>query len=397
MTLDERLRDAFAAKAASAAPSPEAWDLIRERTRRSGRIRFVQAFAVGTAFAAAAVGVLVLSHVNGGERQSVATTPPTLSRTTDDPSPTESVPVVAPTAPATVTTTGPIVDASTAIAVAMHDGRINLVSADGSSTETLVTQQDRYVTSLAWGPGRRELYVSSVVANGCSAQTLAIDVTTKVQRVVGSWSEVAFTTDGKRLAAVVSTPTVAGSSSPDCGTSLVVQNVAEPLQPRSLDIGAGDSAGQGPLISLVSLVWVPGANRLMYFDTDLGGNNPTVRVLDLDSATSLADARTLRTSLDASHVIHSMRFVGSRLLVSTRCCAQGLESASVVELDTRTGDVTELWRVDGDTNWHSLSPDGQRLLFTTNAADGNGGDVGTVGRDGVRHQLGLSGAVAAVW
>jgi hypothetical protein len=55
--------------------------------------------------------------------------------------------------------------------------------------------------------------------------------------------------------------------------------------------------------------------------------------------------------------------------------------------------VTERWTVDGDTDWHSLSPDGQRLLFT----ESNGGGVGTVGRDGARHELGVSGAVAAAW
>jgi hypothetical protein len=270
----------------------------------------------------------------------------------------------------------------------MRDGRINLVSLDGSSTETLVTQQDRYVTALVWGPRRRELYVSSVVSNGCSAQTVAIDVATRAQRDVGSWTYVAFSSDGKRLAALTSTPT-AGSdpSTPDCRRTLVVRNVADPVAPRTFDVRTGIL--EGPL----SLTWVPGANRLMYFETDIGGHNPTVRVLDLDTATSLDDARTLRTQLDANHFINSMRFVGSQLLVSTRCCSQSLQYASVVELDTRTGGVTERWTVDGDTDWHSLSPDGQRLLFTTS----NGGGVGTVGRDGVRHGLGVSGAVAAAW
>ena len=99
MTIDERLTEAFRAKAATANPSPEAFDIIRTRTRSARRIRTLQAAAIALAVPALAVGaVLTLSH-----RQDVRQSPVAPPTTQVAPAPLSSTPgqplPATPTAP----------------------------------------------------------------------------------------------------------------------------------------------------------------------------------------------------------------------------------------------------------------------------------------------------------
>jgi len=396
MTLDERLRDAFAAKAATASPSPEAWDLIRSRTRRNPRVRFLQAAAVAVAVPALAVGaVLAITHSTGrapGPAVTVTPTPSTVPVVTGTASPTPSAtgPTAVPTSPAPVTSapvtsapapSGPAVGAyADAIAVGHDGGRIDIVSPTGELLATPATLKGLNILKLAWTPDRTLLYAAAVdPADTCAIRAVAIQVATKNVTELGPWRDFAFSPDGAQTAWI--------EQDANCGKQTIrVQSNLTDSEPHVWPVGTGEWDNIG------NLQWVPGANRLIFIGYGPGDGN-SVLLLDLDKDTTLDQAAPIDGLTVTGELPDALTYLGNRLVVSDGCCFPTFtEHVRLVQRDGATGKVTTLLKQQG---WGGAgvapSPDGKSLLLTPWGTE----KLYTWDQKSAPHLLPIDGRVAA--
>ncbi|HZG93568.1 MAG TPA: hypothetical protein VEZ46_02545 [Mycobacteriales bacterium] len=424
MNIDDRLKEAFQAKAVTAQTSPEAFELIRDRVRAGRRIRLLQVAGAGIAVPAMVVAAIALAGNSptrvspsprpegSGTATSVATPSGTPAETpaTSAPTPTPSAtttPDVTPTprVSGTPKATGAVVPSPTpdpagpttgagepapyasAIAVARPGGKVELVSADGRTIQEVVTLEGREIHGIEWSPDRTQLYVSSLQARSedFCPQTVLVDLSDRKVEQLGRWGEVAFSSDGKTLAAFV--------TSEGCQiASLLVRELGTGAETV---IQAGDNAEWD---SLSSLAWVPGVNRLVFVQHGLGDSS-VIRLLDLAKPTPLADAAPLGPQgLGAGELVSSVTYSGGRLLAGTRCCLGPTEYMRIIERGSSSGDATELYRNDGDEFVASnldTSPDGKRVVFTS-FGDGSAAWIWTVDGSDAPRKL-VNGAVAAAW
>ncbi|MDQ1725544.1 MAG: hypothetical protein QOG52_2572, partial [Frankiaceae bacterium] len=156
MTLDDRLKDAFTARAATATASPEAWEAISSRTRNSRRTRWLHAAAIAVAVPALAVGgVLLVVHDTHRSNEPTVTVTPTPT----GPTPASSSPSATRGSYAGVIA---VVRSGTAPSENRPGDSVQLVGTHGEVLSTVVSLPG--IQHIAWTPDRKQVYVASFPA-----------------------------------------------------------------------------------------------------------------------------------------------------------------------------------------------------------------------------------------
>jgi WD40 repeat protein len=244
-----------------------------------------------------------------------------------------------------------------AIAVAGARGYLGLHRPDGELIADVVTLEGRDIHRIVWTPDRTQLYVSSTAtgsSDGCS-KTVAIDLATKEVAALGNWSDVAFSSDGKKLAAFV--------EGDDCGVgSLLIRVVATRAETT---VKSGERAEWD---GLGSLNWVPGSDSVVFVQHGLGDSS-AVRLLDPAKHDALDEAATLDPVTEGGgELVTSVTYAGNRMLIGTQCCLGATEYVRILERNRSTGRVTQLLRNDGNTlgiGSLEASPDGDQVIFSS--------------------------------
>lgn len=367
MNLDDRLREAFRAKAATARTSPDAFTVIRDRARRQRRLRLLE-IAGATVSLPAVIAIAFVVTRPATREPRVSDTPPVTSSptetaspspsattpATDDPAPTEpSVPVIPP-APTKEPDESAYADA---IAISRSGGVVDLISPSGTLRSRIATLEDRSVFRLEWSPDRSEVYVSSHAASSeglCDPSTaIAIDVRSKKTRQLGAWSDFAFSSDGSQLAAI---------DRVDCGPqTLLIRNVASGKE-RRLPAARGDDASA----SFSSLAWVPGVDRVVLVQHG-PGDSADLWLVDLSTATAINDGTRLEVGdAEESETVAGATYAGNRLIVALVCCLNTTERLQFVERIGTTGEVRELLSLPDRSSYElDASPDGKRLVYSS--------------------------------
>jgi len=364
MNLDDRLTEAFRAKAATARTSPDAFTLIRDRVRRQRRLRLLE--IAGAGLAVPAIVALAVVVTRPATREPQVDTPPVTSSPSETASPSPSATASAPTEPsvrAIPPPTEPPNDAAYADAIAVaRAGMIELITPGGASLGWFPTPKGSTVERLQWSPDRREVYASMLVSTDdgdCHKyKAIAIDVRTRKTRQLGTWSYFAFSSDGKQLAVV---------EYPDCGPArLLIRNLATGKE-RRIPAASGDA--ESALFD--SLAWVPGVDRIVLVQHG-PGDSTDLWLLDLSTARAINDGTRLEVGDPAAgETVAAATYAGNRLTVALICCLNTPERLRIVERIGTTGEVRELLVVTNRWGFqlHS-SPDGKQLAFLASNSGG---------------------------
>jgi WD40 repeat protein len=340
MSIEERLSEAFHAKAQTSRTSPDAFTTIRDRVRRRHRVFALELAGAGLAVPAIITVAVVLSRSGG----------------TPEPKPTRG-PVASPTTPSTSASPSSAASYAEAIAVARPGGVLDVVSPSGTLLRRIATFKGGHIGQLEWSPDRTELYVSTTPTTrddeGCTPpEAVAINVTTGASRQLGPWTDFAFSSDGSKLAAV---------EQRQCGSpTLLVRNLATGEQQRiaaATDEGADASYG--------SLSWVPGVDRVVLVQYG-PGDSTDLLLVDLSTAASINEGTRLDVGDGgAGETVTAATYVGSRLIVALTCCVNTTERLRLVERIGATGDLRELLVLPEQSAYHlHASPDGTRVAYS---------------------------------
>ena len=295
MTIEDRLRHALAARAATVEPAPDAWACIRGRIAGARRRRRMAIPALVTAGAVAA-GILGVAALTGGEgAQQVVTEPPA----SETPAPGDGPEATATTAPASV----PLPE--TFLAVRDHGTELVVMdTAAGNVQRTLVDvgpyrEADghdpigsSYIDGVTLTPDGRTAYYSTgpepAVGN--------------IYRISTSGGEPEFIDNGAY-------PRV----SPDGRYLAWVNGPIQAVAVRDLTAGTthlletGEAAEEYPGL----LAWTPGSRHLAFEYRPPGPDDPghAIRILVVDA---LAARRMEESRLLAAEPGRSLHLVGFR-------------------------------------------------------------------------------------
>jgi hypothetical protein len=409
MNIDDRLKEAFQAKAATAQTSPEAFELIRDRVRAGRRLWLLQVAGATLAVPAIAVAMFATADKDSGTPPAQTSTTTATTRTaeptpapTPTPTPTGSptgagtASAVATPAPAASATPEPSPSATgslaatavppapgktptaaeyaDAIAVRRAGGAIDVITPAGAVLKRIDDFVGQEVGDLEWSPNRTELWIGvrptppDTEQKCTEAEAVAVSVRTGEQRTLGPWTQFAFSADGEQFAAVVQPPSCAP-------VQLLVGTVATGEGRTIAGARAGTDEAQ---YGYSSLSWVPGANRLVFIEHGLG-ESVDARLLDLETAQRITDGVHLDDGNDGSgEGVTAATYLGRRLVMSLECCVHSSERVRFVARDG-TGKVTELFKIAGaGSNAVDASPDGTSIAFITNGPlDESTGQYGT--------------------
>lgn len=357
MNLDDRLTEAFHAKAATARTSPEAFTVIRDRVRRQRRLRMLE--VAGATVALPAIIAIAFVVTRPAREPQVVDTPPVTSTPSPAPSPTvlrTDIPLpTEPPVPAIPPPTGPPNKAGYADAIAVaRAGIVEVITPSGTSLGWFPIPKGSQVGRLEWSPDRTEVYVSTTSQEGdCDApQAIAVNVTSRKTRALGAWSDFAFSSDGSQLAAI-ETPVCGGAS------SLLVRNLVTGDE-RRLGAATGDSAAAG----FGSLAWVPGVDRVVLVQHGIG-DSTFLWLVDLAKAKSINDGTLLDLADgERGETVAAATYAGNRLIVALVCCLNETDRLRLVERIGATGEVRGLLSVPNQWAYQlDASPDGKRLAY----------------------------------
>lgn len=365
MSIEDRLSEAFQAKAETARISPDAFTTIRDRVQRRRRLFMLE--LAGAALAVPAVVAVALVVSSPATREPgvvntplVTTTSPAPSPTADasptpDHEPTPSAPVVIPPPPDDP-------DYSNAIAVGRPGGIVDLMSPSGDVWHRIATKKRGTVERLAWTPDRKEVYVSTVIhsydADCPRYEAIAIDARTGKLRQLGTWSDFAFSSDGSQLAVV---------DKHACDpASLLVRNLTTGKE-RRIPAASGDDAGA----LFANLAWVPGVDRLVLVQNG-PGDSTDLWLIDLSTAKAINDGTRLEVGDDAANeTVSGATYAGNRLVVALICCLNTPERLRLVERVGTTGEVRELLVVPNRWGFQvHASPDEKSVAFVAATSGG---------------------------
>ena len=317
MNTEQVLREALAARAATAAPDPAA---LAEFRRRAGRRRWTARLQVVTAGAAAA-GVVALSVVALVRipEQPVPRTPDVREPVTSGPatSPSATSPsATAPSATASPGTAGALREDE--YVALLRDGRLVAASATtGEITRTLLagaTAPRAYVErfdhteGVAIAPDRRTVYLATGdAATPCEQRALdRVDVATGERTRVAAGSSPDVSPDGTRLAYLAPCPGRAG---------VVVRDLRTGTERRFAHTELGRDADGNPRPwTLDRALWQPDGRRLWVV---LRWEDSTeLRVLDPADDRTTDHARPVRTR----HTTLGLERHGDGLAYVHGCC-----------------------------------------------------------------------------